>query len=303
VLKGASPFYWTIGIVTVIAGGSVLSASIWAFHKPRLGIELAALAVVLMLLEGAFRLRRASREDALTATQALQERLRPRLRVAVPPPHFTPFDPPESGSGKYATIDIEATEAVTGCCGHITAITTEGIEVPVRAPIPLRWIAHNSLRRDLVPGIGYGMTVVFAESGRPNEFLISTDTHEPRGIPWALRQGISVIKVVVSADNVPPLPIELRVNASNDWRLLDMKSAEAWANETRAEWAEAHPISAELGLIAGGTGPYDEVREAKLREERESRELRELQERAARRGTGPGTISFPPYSEEPRSGD
>lgn len=302
-MKGASPFYWAIGIATIVVGGSVLSASIWAFHKPRLGAELAALALVLMLLEGAFRLRQDAKQDATRATAALAERTRPRLNVTVPTPHFTPFDPPERGSGKYATIDVQTSEAVTGCRGHITAITTEGMEIPVRAPIPLRWIAHDSLKRDLIPGIEYGMTVVFAESGRPNEFLISTDTHEPRGIPWALNPGVSLLKVVVSADNVLPLSIELRVDATNDWRLLDMKSADAWANESNTQWAKAHPFSAELGLSAGGTGPFDDVREATLREERESRQLHELQERLSRRGAEPGTVSFPSYPEEPGRGD
>jgi hypothetical protein len=82
-----------------------------------------------------------------------------------------------------------------------------------------------------------------------------------------------------------------------------MKSADAWANESNTQWAKAHPFSAELGLSAGGTGPFDDVREATLREERESRQLRELQEQLSRRGVEPGTVSFPSYPEEPGRGD
>jgi hypothetical protein len=142
------------------------------------------------------------------------------------------------------------------------------------------------------------MTVVFAESGRPTEFLISTDTHEPRGIPWALRPGISLLTIVISGDDVPPCRVDVRVDATNDWRFLDMKTAVEYDREAKDRWAVAHPYSAERGLQAGGTGPFDDVREQKLREERDAESLRELQERAARTGTTAGTISFPPYTED-----
>jgi hypothetical protein len=183
----------------------------------------------------------------------------------VPTPHFTPFEGRPGESGKYATIDIETTETVTGCCGHIRKITTQGMEIPVRAPIPLRWIAHKPLKRDLVPGLTYGMTVVFAES-TSTEFFISTDTREPRGIPWALNPGVSIVEVVISADSAPNLELNLRVDATNTWNLLDMKLLEDYEAERASIWATEHPVSASLGLKAGGTAPYDDERERRLQE-------------------------------------
>jgi hypothetical protein len=263
-VKGLDPYVWIYGVAAAVFNFGLLAAVGWWLHRLRLGVELFTFVGALIVVEGAFRLLRAAESNSGELREALDERDRPRLAVTVPVPHLMPFDPPASGSGKYATIDVTTTEAVTGCRGHITKITTDGMEIPVRAPIPLRWIAHDSLQRDLVPGATYGMTVVFTESIRPGEFLISTDTHEPRGVPWALNPGVSLLQVIVSADAVPPVEIELRVDATNTWQLLDMKSVDAWERESEADWARKHPVSARLGLSAGGTAPYDDVREAEL---------------------------------------
>jgi hypothetical protein len=293
-VKGLQPYVWAFGLLSLAVGITFVTVIGFVWHQPRLGIALAALLVVAILLEGAFRLRREEAGRADDAEHQLVERSRPRLSATVPPPHFNTFVPVESGSGKYATIDVESTEAVVGCRGHIAEITTEGVEIPVRAPIPLRWIAHDQLTRDLVPGITYGMTVVFTESPRPTEFMLSTDSHLPRGIPWALNPGVSLLKVVVSAEGVPPLDVHLRVDARNTWQLLDMNLVESatWEELQASEWAAKHPNSALLGLRAGGTGPFDDVREKEL-----ARQIA-----AATTATTGGTINFESNSQEKPQG-
>ena len=60
--------------------------------------------------------------------------------------------------GDYGIVKISADRQVFNCRGYVTRIVTAGNEIPVHAPIPLRWIGSESLSRDLVLGVSYGMT-------------------------------------------------------------------------------------------------------------------------------------------------
>jgi hypothetical protein len=256
-VRGARHSFPAFGLASLLAGITVVGLIGWAWDRPRLATGLVSIIVVLVLLEGSFRVFTSARGRADTLEAALAFLHEPHLVVEVEGVQFMHFHEQPDEGGNYAILKVSADREVANCRGHIKRIVTAGNEIPVHAPIPLRWIAWESLSQDLVPGMSYGMTVVFTESTRPTETLISTDSHEPRGIPWALNPGDSRLTIVVSADEVPPLELVLRVRSYGDWRTLTM-------TEDDGAPFERHPASLALGVQTGATGPYDRAREREL---------------------------------------
>jgi hypothetical protein len=80
-VRGASPLYWGVGVVTVLLGGSVLAASWWLLDRPRLGAFVAAVLALMVVFEGAFRLWRDSEADRIKLREASERVPRPYLRL------------------------------------------------------------------------------------------------------------------------------------------------------------------------------------------------------------------------------
>jgi hypothetical protein len=244
-----------VGLLSLIVGVTVVGLVAWAWDRPVLAIILALGFLFAWSLEGAYRVFDTADRRAQSAESDLAFLREPHLTLEVEGIQFMSFKDQPGEGGNYAIVKVSADREVSNCGGHITRIVTEGNEIPVHAPIPLRWIAHDRLERDLVPGISYGMAVVFTESTRPSETLISTDSHAPRGIPYALNAGDTRLTVVISADGVPPLQQGLRVRSYGDWRTISM-------SEDDGAPFERHPVIGTPAVPGGSTLPYDRADDA-----------------------------------------
>jgi hypothetical protein len=261
--RGLDPYVRIYGSLAAIFNFGVLAVVGWGWHRPRLAVELFALGVVLIVTEGAYRLLRDAEQEAERLRDAFDERLRPRLTLTVDREHINHFAD-GTGAGKYATVMVEASEAVTGCRASITRIVTNGNEVVLRGRISLRWIRETNLAIDIDPSFAPQFGVVFTESVRPGEVMIQTDSHEAHGVPWEIAHGDSIITVVVLGDGIPSAEATLRVSADDDWTHLQADAIDAPPREP-----DPYPVSRYMGLHPGGTAPYDEAREQQLRQQLE----------------------------------
>ena len=87
-VRGLQPQVWLLGLVSLIFGLTILGLIGWAWHHPRLGLELTVIWFVLIVIEGAFRLHHdagaevrqlganlADREEQIAALEATKPRL------------------------------------------------------------------------------------------------------------------------------------------------------------------------------------------------------------------------------------
>jgi len=252
-VRGLEPYVGIFGLASLVVGVTLYAVVGWGFDRPRLGVELAVVLLVLIVLEGAFRLT----QDAEQASSEYEERLEPRLTLGFQGGHVNTYASPDGspGQGKYVTIKVGATRPLQ-CRAFVNRITTNGLEVPVRAPIPLRWIRESALEVDVYPGLDRELTVVFTQSITPGETFFSTDSFAPTGVPWGLGQGDSVINVVVTARDAPSVEMRLLVHADRDWSKLEVSVDDPGLASSRPS-SPPLPTAAPIGMIVGATNPAD----------------------------------------------
>lgn len=141
------------------------------------------------------------------------------------------------------------------CRGYAREIVTNGASVPVRAPIPLRWIRESDLEIDLYPGLDRELTVIFTQSiDPPGVTLFSTDSYEGTGVPWRLGEGESLVTIVVTGAGAPSAELRLKVHAESDWQKLEVSIDDPTAEMPQLTAKKDLLPPRPLDMLAGATG-------------------------------------------------
>jgi hypothetical protein len=225
------------------------------WERPRLGLAIVGVMLVLVILEGAFRLWRDADRESSRLREELKPFVEPRITLAFQGGHINQFAD-GTGEGKYFTLKVGVT-APLRCRGYVREIVTNGAPVPVRAPIPLRWIreSESDLEIDLYPGLDRELTVIFAQSiDPPGVTLFSTDNYEGTGVPWRLAQGESVVTIVVTGAGAPSAELRLKVHAESDWRKLEVAVDDLTAEVPPLTPSKDPLPPRPLDMLAGATG-------------------------------------------------